>query len=142
MKLIFQFFIALHVWIYRRTGGKVWGQEGGNDVLLVTTIGRKSGKKRINPVCYVPDDNGYLVLASAAGAPKHPGWYWNAVKGSNPVNIQVKDKQMQVHVTELTGPERENCYEAYKQAIGVEQINGYEKKASHRTFPLLRLSAL
>jgi len=142
MKLIFKFFIALHVFIYRRTGGKVWGQESGNDVLLLTTLGRKSGKSRITPVCYVPDGNGYLILASAAGASKHPGWYWNAVKGSDSVNIQVKDKQMQVNVTELTGQEREKCYEVYKQAIGVDRVNGYEQKASHLTFPLLRLSKM
>lgn len=142
MKLIFKFFIALHVFVYRRTGGKVWGQESGNDVLLLTTLGRKSGKTRINPVCYVPDGNGYLILASAAGAPQHPGWYWNAIQGSAPVSIQIKDKHMQVGVTELTGQEREQCYEVYKQAMGVERINGYEQKANHLTFPLLRLSKM
>ncbi|NDJ76500.1 MAG: nitroreductase family deazaflavin-dependent oxidoreductase [Chloroflexi bacterium] len=139
MKLLNKFFIALHVFIYRKSGGKLWGKEGGRDVLLMTTIGRKTGKARVNPVCYVPDGDGYLVLASAAGAPKRPGWYWNAVKGLAPVAIQIKDSIMAVHVVEIQGDERETAYEKYKQAMGVELINRYEKKAGI-DFPLLRLT--
>lgn len=108
-------------------------------MLLITTIGRRSGKTRVNPICYVPDGDDYLVLASASGAPKHPGWYWNAVEKSAPVSIQIKDTTVAVEVAEIRGDEREPAYEKYKQAMGADLINSYEEKAG-LIFPLLRLT--
>lgn len=139
MKSVNQFFCALHVFLYRLTQGKIGGQMEGRNMLLLTTIGRKSGKTRVAPLGYVADGDGYLVLASVAGAPKNPGWYWNALEQSAPVEIQINDAKMTVHVAEIQGEERELAYAKYKQIMGVELIDGYEKKAN-RVFPLLRLT--
>lgn len=140
MEFLYRAFVAVHVFLYRLTNGRVGGKEGGRDVLLLTTVGRRSGKTRTKPIVYLPDGDNYLVMASAAGTPKHPGWYWNATDDSSPVEIQIKDATIPVTVAELQGEERELAYDKYKQAMGVELIEGYEKKAAGRVFPVLRLT--
>lgn len=137
MKLFFQLFMAIHVGLYRLTGGKMGGHMNGGDVLLLTTTGRKSGKKRTTPLMYLRDGDDYLIGASAAGAPKHPGWYWNATKGTAPVQIQVDDKVMQVAVTDVQGEERDAYYERFKQAV--DSFRQYEEK-TERTIPVLKLT--
>jgi deazaflavin-dependent oxidoreductase (nitroreductase family) len=50
-------------------------------VVILTTLGVRSGKIRKSPVIRVEHDGSYAVFASAGGAPKHPVWYHNAVAG-------------------------------------------------------------
>jgi deazaflavin-dependent oxidoreductase (nitroreductase family) len=62
--------------------------QGGVPTLLLTTTGRKSGKRRRSALIYGRDGENYLVVASRGGAPDHPSWYLNLV--ANPeVEIQV-----------------------------------------------------
>ena len=49
----------------------------GRPLLLLTTTGARSGQRRTTPMMYVPDGERLLVIASNAGAPKHPAWYYN-----------------------------------------------------------------
>ena len=71
----------MRVWtaIYRASNGRLLGKIDGGRVplLLLTTTGRKSGKKRTTPLAYMRDDGSYVVVASYNGAPKHPAWYLN-----------------------------------------------------------------
>ena len=52
---------------------------GSRPLLLLTTTGAKSGKRRTTPMMYIPDGDRLLVIASNIGAPKHPDWYHNLV---------------------------------------------------------------
>lgn len=52
----------------------------GRGLVIMHTIGAKSGQERLIPVASMRTDDGWLVMASAAGAPKHPGWYHNLKK--------------------------------------------------------------
>jgi len=137
MKFFFQVMGFFHVRLYRLTSGKIGGHMNGVDVLLLKTIGRKSGKTRTTPLMYKQDGNDYLIAASAAGAPKHPGWYWNAVKGTDPVEIQVLDQKITVNVTDTQGEERNQYYEDFKQIS--KNFVTYEEKTK-RTIPVLKLS--
>lgn len=58
------------------------GTEGrfGRALVILHTIGAKSGEERLVPAAGFRNDDGWLVIASAAGAPKHPGWYHNLKK--------------------------------------------------------------
>ena len=49
----------------------------GRALVIMHTIGAKSGNERLVPVAGFPTDDGWMVVASAAGSPKHPGWYHN-----------------------------------------------------------------
>ncbi len=68
---------GIHRRVYRLTGGKVGGQIGKLPVLLLTTIGRKSGQPRTQPLAYTQTVDGYAVIASKGGAAQHPLWYLN-----------------------------------------------------------------
>ena len=76
-KWIFRRFMGLQVFVYRRSGGKRMGRLRGMPIVLVTNVGRKSGKKRVTPMMYMLDGNNYVVTASNNGADKNPGWFLN-----------------------------------------------------------------
>lgn len=68
----------LNTWVYRASGGRIAGRfPGGAPVLLLTTIGRKSGQRRTAPLLYLQDGERYVVVASKGGMSHHPLWYKN-----------------------------------------------------------------
>ncbi|GAB2840982.1 hypothetical protein GCM10022221_45360 [Actinocorallia aurea] len=62
---------------FRANGGKVGGPFEGGDLLLLTTIGARSGVPHTVPLGYVRHGAAVLVVASAGGADRHPAWYHN-----------------------------------------------------------------
>lgn len=79
---------TLNVLVYRLSKGKLGGRFwGGAPVLLLTTVGRKSGERRTAPVLYLADGDRFVVVASKGGFSKHPFWYRNLE--SNP-NVEVE----------------------------------------------------
>jgi F420H(2)-dependent quinone reductase len=87
------------------TRGQETTQTGTSDTLLLTTIGRKSGEKRTNPVNCVPDGDNYYVVASLAGFDALPNWYLNLAKNPR-VWIQPKDKKIPATARTLTREEK------------------------------------
>ncbi len=69
-----------HVFLHRLTGGRMFNQLAGDDVVFITMTGAKSGKTITIPLMYVPYQEGVLLVASQGGAPKNPVWYNNLVK--------------------------------------------------------------
>lgn len=70
----------LNTWIYRVSGGRIGGRfKGGVPVLLLTTVGRRSGEPRTVPLLYLADGDSLVVVASQGGMPMHPAWYHNLV---------------------------------------------------------------
>jgi deazaflavin-dependent oxidoreductase (nitroreductase family) len=69
---------GLNTFVYRLTGGRVGGRfMRGAPVLLLITVGRKSGEKRTAPLLYIKEGNDYVVVASKGGMSHHPLWYRN-----------------------------------------------------------------
>jgi deazaflavin-dependent oxidoreductase (nitroreductase family) len=68
---------AVHRAIYRATGGRLGGNLLGIRVLLLTTTGRRSGRERVTPLLYVPDEKGFVVVATNAGDERDPAWWLN-----------------------------------------------------------------
>lgn len=93
MKLLMGAFIALNVWLYRLSGGRLMGKMGAAPILLLTTTGRKSGRSRTVPLLYVKEDKSFVIVASFAGAPKHPAWYLN-VEANPKVELQVGSQRL------------------------------------------------
>jgi deazaflavin-dependent oxidoreductase (nitroreductase family) len=99
-----------HVRRYRETGGVVghiWKE--GSTVLLLTTRGRKTGKETTTPLIYAEDGDRYVVVASAGGAPTHPGWYLNLAKTPE-VEVQVADETFFARARTTDGDERERLW--------------------------------
>jgi F420H(2)-dependent quinone reductase len=69
----------LHLIVYRLTGGLVGGRLVRNDMLLLTTTGRRTGKRHTVPLLYLEEGDTLVVIASFGGRPYHPQWYLNLV---------------------------------------------------------------
>ncbi|MDX2167812.1 MAG: nitroreductase family deazaflavin-dependent oxidoreductase [Deltaproteobacteria bacterium] len=79
----------VNTWVYRATGGRLGGRFlRGAPVLLLTTVGRKSGAPRVAPLIYLRDGEHLVLVASKGGMDHHPLWYRNLV--ANPdVEVQL-----------------------------------------------------
>jgi deazaflavin-dependent oxidoreductase (nitroreductase family) len=135
MKNLLKLFMALHVWIYQLSGGKLGGKMRGFNVLLLTTIGRKSGKAYTTPLGCFDFQGYYLIVASNAGLSTHPAWYYN-LKSTPQVTVQVLDHIIPVTAEILSGEART---QAWQQVIATApSYANYEKKTS-REIPLVLL---
>ena len=86
-----------------RTGGSAWRDR---QVVLLTTVGARTGRLRKTPLMRVEHDGAYALVASMGGAPKHPVWYWNLKSDAMAVMIQDGPEPFLADVRELTGDEK------------------------------------
>ena len=95
---------------YESSGGTRGTENRGVPVVVVTSMGSKSGKLRKNPVMRVEHDGRYAAVASKGGAPEHPAWYRNLVE--HPL-VEVQDKTAKGDFTarELSGDERQQWWD-------------------------------
>lgn len=95
---------------FRTNGGQVGGHFAGASLLLLHTIGAKSGVERVNPLAYTMDGDRYVVIASKAGAPTNPDWYYNVA--ANPsVMVEVGTEQFQARAIIADEPERTRLFD-------------------------------
>jgi deazaflavin-dependent oxidoreductase (nitroreductase family) len=130
---IFRFFLAINVSLYRRTGGKFAGEIKGLLVLLLTTIGRKTGKKQITPLGYLDHDGSYVITATNAGFGTHPAWFHN-LKSHPQVALQIGNKQLTAIAELADSTLRQQLWAKF-----VERAPGYgsyEKRTS-RQIPIV-----
>ncbi len=81
-------------------------RDSGLPVIIVTTLGVKSGKIRKIPLMKVEHDGEYALVASKGGAPTHPVWYYNLKDNAGPIEIQDGPAPAEYSVREITGDER------------------------------------
>ncbi|HYD49943.1 MAG TPA: nitroreductase family deazaflavin-dependent oxidoreductase [Terriglobales bacterium] len=98
-----------HVREYEATGGKVGHDWNDTSVLILHTVGRKSGSTRKFPLIYGRDGDDYILVASKGGAPEHPGWYENLMAHPD-VHIQVWDKILAVSARTATADEKQRLW--------------------------------
>jgi F420H(2)-dependent quinone reductase len=93
---------------YERTGGRQANTLGdtGMPVIIVTTVGNKSGKVRKTALMRVEHNGEYLLVASMGGAPKNPVWYYNLKADPETVRVQDGPEPFDATVRELDGAER------------------------------------
>jgi deazaflavin-dependent oxidoreductase (nitroreductase family) len=94
---------------FRANDGRVGGRFEGNTLLLLHHRGAKSGREYVNPLVYLPDGDRYVIFASKAGAPNHPGWYHNIVADPN-VTIEVPGETLEATASVAQGAERDRLY--------------------------------
>lgn len=95
--------------IYEATGGREGGTNRGAPVIVLTSVGAKSGKLRKTALQRVEHDGRYAVVASMGGAPEHPSWYWNLVREPH-VELQDGPVKHDYRAREVTGAEREEWW--------------------------------
>lgn len=107
----------------------------GMDVVLLTTTGAKTGKKRLVPLMRVEHDGTYAIVASKGGAPDHPQWYANIL--AHP-DIEIMDGTRTTEVTarEVDGAEREQWWQ--RAVAAFPPYAEYQTKTD-RVIPVLLL---
>ena len=113
---------------FRANDGKVGGPFEGAPVLLLTSVGAKSGERRTTPVMYLPDGERMVIFASLGGAPNNPAWYHNLV--ANP------SATVEVDAVVTSGEERDRLFE--QQAELYPQFADYAQKTT-RQIPVVAL---
>ncbi len=122
---------------FRANEGRVGGPFEGAPMVIMHTVGAKSGAERETPLVYFPEEDGTMVVvASAAGAPKHPAWYHN-LKANPTIDVEVGTETFGVKAEEITGDERAALW----ATIVAERpgFGEYQEKTD-RILPLIRLT--
>lgn len=127
--------MALHGALYRTTGGKVGGSLFGVPILLLTTTGRKSGKKRTTPLVYLEQGEELVLVASSGGSDRMPAWYLN-LRADPTVQVQVGRRKRRMQARRATPEERAELWSKV-----VELYRGYEsyQLKTERRIPLVIL---
>ena len=122
---------------FRAHGGVVQPGPNGRQrhLLLLTTTGAKTGRRRTAPLAYTRDGDHYVVIASRAGSPRHPDWFHNLV--ANPtVTVEVGAETFEARARVAEGKERERLYAL--QAEQMPQFAEYQQRTS-RQIPVVVL---
>jgi deazaflavin-dependent oxidoreductase (nitroreductase family) len=123
---------------FRASGGKVGGPFEGAPLLLLHTVGAKSGQSRVNPMMYQSVTGGYAVFASKAGAPTNPAWYHNLLAHPQ-VKAEIGTTTVELHARVAEGQERERIWTDQKTAY--PGFAGYEEKTT-RQIPVIILEPI
>ena len=126
--------------IFRVSGGRVGNQLGTVRILVLTTIGRKSGQKRNVPLAAVTYGNDFIVVASFGGSPKNPSWFVN-LKQNPLVNVQVGTKvyEADTWIVETTDERYEVLWK-----LALKTFNGFAayRRKTPRNIPLVIIRPL
>jgi len=121
---------------FRENNGVVGGYFEGRTILLLHTIGAKSGNARLNPVVTLTNADGkHVIVASAAGADSHPAWYHNLVATPD-VTVEVGTEKYDAVARVTEEPERTTLYEMMEAEMS--GFTEYKNKTS-RVIPVVVL---
>lgn len=120
---------------FRANGGKV-ASFGDAPMVILHSTGARSGIERENPLVPLIDGDQMYLIASKAGAPSHPDWYYN-LKANPKVEIEYGTERFTAEVAEVTGAERD---ELYAKQVAVQPGFGDYEKATDRVIPVLAVN--
>ena len=120
---------AGHIFDTARVGGP-----GPVPTLLLYTRGRRSGRESIMPLAYGEVDGGYVLIASKAGYPRHPGWFHNLL-AQQKVKIKLKNEFFEATARVAEGEDRERLW---AHMVGMyPPYEDYQKWAGDRLIPVI-----
>jgi F420H(2)-dependent quinone reductase len=129
---------SIHTFIYANTNGAIGGRIANCPVLLLTTRGRKTNKRRTVPLLYLADGDDVVLVASNGGATKDPTWWLNLQ--SNPeAQIQVRGIRQRVRAEKSSAEEKHRLW-----ALLIAMYPGYKKyqEITSRDIPVVILSPI
>lgn len=102
---IFKWLVKLNVFVYKLSGGRIGAHAKGMQHILITTIGKKTGKPRTQALTSKIEGEHFYVVASNVGKESHPAWWYNL--DANPsVQLQFEDRVRPMHASTLKGESR------------------------------------
>lgn len=121
---------------FRANKGVVGGHFEGKQLVILHTVGRVSGKERLNPLLAMPNGDGVVLLGSAGGAEKEPAWVAN-LEAAGEATIELGERTLKVKPAVLReGDEWADLYNRY--VAYWPDIRSYEQNTD-RKFSLIRL---
>jgi deazaflavin-dependent oxidoreductase (nitroreductase family) len=131
---------AVYSWFQNRMIKKVrtkGAKMRGGELLVLNTVGRKTGQERAAPVMWFPDGDSRLIAASAAGATGNPSWYYNLAAHPDQISIEVAGQKQAVTAQQLEGEDRARAWEQITATS--PGFLKYESKTD-RVIPVIRLT--
>ena len=101
---VIKWFMRVNAFLIRLTNGRIGSKLGTQTILLLETIGRKSGLPRVIPIAYFFHEGKYLIVASNWGKDKHADWYLNLLKNPH-ATLQVNGKTIHTAAQAAQGEE-------------------------------------
>ena len=130
--------MAVNIFLYRLTGGRLGGKMAGQSVLLLDTVGRKTGRRHTIPINYYRDGANYVVVASNWGQNHHPAWYYNLV--NQPLTtIQVKNRHLRVRARTASDQEYDRLWQS---VTSQNEFYVRYQKQTWRKIPLVILTEM
>lgn len=124
---------------FRAHGGRVGGPFEGGRLLLLTTTGARTGASHTTPLGYLPDGGGrVLVIASAAGAPRHPAWFHNLVVHPR-VTVEAGVFTYEAEALVLAGTARDR---AFARAAAADPGWSAHQDRTERVLPVIALQEI
>lgn len=122
---------------FRANAGKVGGRFEGNELLLLTTKGAKSGEPRVAPLVVFRIDGRLLIVAGYGGADVNPGWVHN-LRANPRARVEVATDSFDVVARELDSSERQAIIPKINAAVPAFAFANYQSKTT-RTIPIFEL---
>ena len=122
---------------FRASAGSVSGQFSHLSMLVLHSVGARSGQERLNPLAYQPVGDDWAIFASFAGGPRDPDWFHNLVANPDAV-IEVGESTIAVTARVVVGEERGPIWE--QQKIDAPQFAGYDERSGDREIPVVLLN--
>jgi F420H(2)-dependent quinone reductase len=127
-----------HVERFEESGGNPGNTPGGQPIIVMTSVGARSGKLRKTPLMRVEHGGEYAVVASLGGAPKHPVWYQN-LKQNPHVELQDGPVKRDYRAREVTGAEKAVWWE--RAVAAYPDYADYQQKTT-REIPVFVLTPM
>ncbi len=107
---LIRIFMSINSFLIRVTRGRIGAQLGTQTILLLHTVGRKSGQPRVTPIAYFHYEGRYLLVESNWGKDQHADWYFN-LNHQPQTSIEVNGQTIQVQVRFAEGDEYVRMWE-------------------------------
>jgi deazaflavin-dependent oxidoreductase (nitroreductase family) len=126
---------TVHRLLYRATGGRIGRRLVNNDMLLLTTSGRLTGKPHTVPLLYLLDGDVPVVIASWGGRPRHPEWFENLIVEPR-VEVQILRRRFGATAIPMREPGRTEWW--HRAVAAYDGYTAYQAKTD-RVIPVVRL---
>jgi len=122
---------------FRANQGQVGGDFAGAPLLLLNSLGARSGQPRTTPLVYNKDGDNYVIFASKAGLDTHPAWYYNLVAHPQASSIEIAGKTIKVQARLANAEERQRLFQL--QVALMPAFGEYQQK-TQREIPVFILT--
>lgn len=140
VRTIMKAFTPIHRWVLRASRGRI-GQKWSTTrlpLLLLTTTGRRSGEPRTAVVGYMETGRDLIVIASKAGLPEHPAWYYNILVNPE-VTVERNGVTQAMRASVIAGEERDRLW---ADICARDPVFATYQSGISRQIPVVRLQPL